>query len=251
MLATGIIWVYSTILFLISYIIKRNDIADIAWGPGIAIVALVGYFTQINSSPLVLVLTCAVCIWALRLAIRIGIRNMRKTEDPRYNTWRQSWGKWFYVRSYGQIYLLQGLLILIMGYPLLHFSLWHEPISLLIFMIGLCVWFAGFFCEIIADYQLDQFTSNPASRGKIMQTGLWHYSRHPNYFGEVLLWWGVWIAISSAPYSIYALISPILITFLILKVSGIPMTEKYFKNNPEFQKYKSRTSAFFPLPPKN
>lgn len=247
-IAVGVIFVYVSILFFISIIIKRNDIADIAWGPGIAIVALTAYFTHKDPDISTLFLTATVFLWALRLAIRIGIRNAKKSEDPRYAQWRSSWGKWFYVRSYGQVYLLQGILMVFMGYPLLHIAAFDSPMISSTFFIGLTMWICGFIFEIISDYQLDQFIQNPINKGKIMQQGLWKYSRHPNYFGEVLLWWGLWIAISPASYSFIALISPLLITFLILKVSGIPMAEKHMEKNPEFQEYKKRTSVFIPLP---
>lgn len=236
-------------LFLLSLIIKRNDIADVAWGTGIFIVALVSYFTG-SGSALSILLTILAGLWGLRLTIRIYLRNRKKTEDFRYKKWREEWGRWFYVRSYFQVYLLQGLLMVIVGYSFIHLSVYgeYQNISFLT-LIGLVVWCIGYFFETVGDYQLDRFIKNKASKDEIMTTGLWKYTRHPNYFGEVTMWWGIWLMIAVLPYSYLALISPIMITFLILKVSGIPMLEKGFADNPAFQEYKKRTSAFFPLPP--
>lgn len=240
---------FVTGLFLLSLIIKRNDIADVAWGTGIFIVALVSYFTG-SGSALSILLTILAGLWGLRLTIRIYLRNRKKTEDFRYKKWREEWGRWFYVRSYFQVYLLQGLLMVIVGYSFIHLSVYgeYQNISFLT-LIGLVVWCIGYFFETVGDYQLDRFIKNKASKDEIMTTGLWKYTRHPNYFGEVTMWWGIWLMIAVLPYSYLALISPIMITFLILKVSGIPMLEKGFADNPAFQEYKKRTSAFFPLPP--
>ena len=249
-LTAGIITLYVSTLFLFSLIIHRNDIADVAWGPGIAIVALTGYFTQKDPDLATMLLTASVCVWAIRLAIRIGVRNVKKNEDSRYAQWRLSWGKWFYVRSYTQVYLLQGALMVFIGYPLLHIAFFGSPNISFIFFCGSLIWIFGFIFEIISDYQLDLFIQNPKNKGKIMQYGLWKYSRHPNYFGEITLWWGLWIAIMTVPYSVFALISPLLITLLITKVSGIPMAEKNMQKKPEFQEYRKRTSALIPLPQK-
>ncbi len=117
-------------------------------------------------------------------------------------------------------------------------------------IIGALVWILGYFFEVAGDYQLDQFLKDPTNKGTIMDRGLWKYTRHPNYFGEVTMWWGIWLIVLPLPFAILALISPLTITYLILKVSGIPMLEKRFENDPAFQAYKKRTSAFFPLPPR-
>jgi len=108
----------------------------------------------------------------------------------------------------------------------------------------------GFYFEAVGDYQLRTFTKDPSNRGKIIRSGLWRFTRHPNYFGEVVLWWGILLIALSAPNGWVALIGPVTITFLLLQVSGIPMLEKKYEGNPEFEEYKKRTSAFFPLPPK-
>ncbi len=116
--------------------------------------------------------------------------------------------------------------------------------------LGIAVWLTGFFFEATGDWQLKQFVQNPANRGKLINTGLWRYSRHPNYFGEVTQWWGIYLIALSTPRGWITILGPITITVLILFVSGIPMLEKKYHGRPEFEAYKRRTSAFFPLPPK-
>jgi steroid 5-alpha reductase family enzyme len=245
------IGVFITGLFILSLILKRNDVADVAWGTGIFIVALISYFTGEGSS-LSLLLTIIAGLWGLRLTTRIFLRNRRKAEDFRYKKWRDEWGRWFYLRSYLQVYLLQGFLMVVVGYSFVHVNVYGADVGLsAISYAGILIWVIGYFFEVVGDYQLDKFIHNPGNGGKIMSTGLWKYTRHPNYFGEVIMWWGIWLMIATVPISYIALISPLMITFLILKVSGIPMLEKAFADNPNFQEYKKRTNAFFPFFPKN
>jgi len=246
----SVIAAFVTVLFILSLILKRNDIADVAWGTGIFIVALVSYFSGAQGE-LSLILTVLAALWGMRLTLRIYLRNRKKTEDFRYKKWRKDWGKWFYLRSFLQVYLLQGFLMVVVGYSFVHVNVYGANAALnVIAFVGLLIWLIGYFFEVIGDWQLDKFIASKPASGEILSSGLWKYTRHPNYFGEVTMWWGVWVMIVSLPLSYMALISPLMITFLILKVSGIPMLEKSFADNQNFQEYKKHTSAFFPLPPK-
>lgn len=242
------IFSFVTTLFVVSLIIKRNDIADIAWGPGIGIVAVMSYVYG-NGSALSLLITGIIVVWALRLGVHISMRNRGKREDPRYAAWREEWGRWVVLRSYLQVYLLQGSLMIVVGYPAVHAAVFGGAVPALAYL-GVAVWLVGFVFETVGDYQLLRFIKNPENKGRIMRYGLWKYTRHPNYFGEVTQWWGVFVMVVAAPYGFVAIISALTITFLILKVSGIPMLEKQFDDNPEFQEYKKHTSAFFPALPK-
>lgn len=242
---------FVSVLFVLSVIIKRNDIADVAWGTGIFSVALINYFTG-SMSQLSLILTIIAGLWGVRLTVRILLRNLKKSEDFRYRKWREEWGKVFYIRSYFQVYLLQGFLMVVVGYPFIHLNVYGEGFSFgTLFYIGAVVWMIGYFFEVVGDFQLDKFIKNKTEKDAVLDTGLWRYTRHPNYFGEVTMWWGVWLMVVTLPFGLFIVISPLTITYLILKVSGIPMLEKGFADNPAFQEYKKRTSAFFPLPPKN
>ncbi len=243
--------VYVSILFVTSIILARNDIADAGWGVGVLLVGLVGYVAQGGPSPLSSLILLLITIWAVRLSFRIFVRNTKKSEDVRYKKWRDTWGSWFYIRSFFQVYLLQGVLMLVVGYPLLHVVVFTEnsPIGMTA-IIGCIIWCIGFVLESVSDHQLDTFLANEKNVGKLMQKGLWRYSRHPNYFGEVLMWWGIWYIVLFVPFGVFAVISPLTITLLILLVSGIPLLEAHMRAHPDFEAYAKRTSVFIPLPPK-
>jgi steroid 5-alpha reductase family enzyme len=197
-----------------------------------------------------LLVSLLVAVWGVRLAVHIGLRNRGKGEDPRYRQWREEWGRHAMVRSFFQIFLLQGLLIVVISLPVTRIILSEESRLSPLDLIGILVWLMGFLFEAIGDYQLMQFKKDPAAKGKIMTSGLWKYTRHPNYFGEVTLWWGVYLIALAVPGGWATIIGPITITFLILGVSGIPLLEKKYEGNKEFDDYRRRTSAFFPMPPK-
>ncbi len=241
-----VLWLYMTSWFLVSIIKKRNDVADVAWGLGFVLLTWISFLISDNDSVRPLLVNLMVSIWGLRLSYHIYKRNKGKTEDYRYLKWRNDWGKWFYLRSYFQVYLLQGLFLFLIVSPVLFINK-NSSLSLnIIDLLGFCVWFTGFLFESIGDAQLKKFISNPENKGKLMRSGLWQYTRHPNYFGEVLGWWGIWIISISITNGFYFIIGPITITYLILKVSGVPMLEKKMEENPDFADYKKTTSVFIP-----
>lgn len=239
---------YMSFWFIVSLIKKRNDIADVAWGLGFVLLSWMAVFLSGEIGNRTLLLCGTVSIWGLRLATHIYRRNRNKAEDYRYHQWRIEWGKWLVVRSLFQIYILQGALLFIIAFPvLMAIQTQDSPLGLLD-ITGFIIWIAGFYFETVGDAQLAAFKRNPANKGKLMQEGLWAYSRHPNYFGEVLLWWGIWLISFAASANMYTIIGPLTITFLILKVSGIPMLEEKMQEHPAFDGYKEKTSKFFPMP---
>lgn len=244
-----VLFVYMSLWFMASLVKKRNDIADVAWGLGFVLLAWVSYFIYTDSGIGGLLVGTLVSIWGLRLTWHIYTRNKSKGEDYRYLAWRKKWGKWFYLRSYAKIYLLQGALLFLIILPVLLTNRSAGQAFGFLDGVGVAVWLIGFFFESVGDAQLAKFISNPINNGKLMQSGLWQYTRHPNYFGEVTQWWGIWLIALSVPYGLFGIIGPITITILILKVSGIPMLEKKMAENPEFALYKKRVSVFFPMSP--
>lgn len=244
------VFVYVTAWFFISLALKRSDVTDIAWGLGIALVGLVASFLQVQPTERVTLLLLLVAVWGVRLSIRIFLKNRNKKEDPRYTLMAEKWGRWTLLIRYLQVFVLQGVLMLVIGYPFIHASVYDQGGLGILALIGLLVWIVGFIFEALGDYQLDEFLKKVENKGKIMRYGLWKYTRHPNYFGEVTMWWGIFIILLEVPFGIWTIVSPLMITFLILKVSGIPMLEKMFEGNAEFEEYKKTTSAFFPLLPK-
>lgn len=241
----GLLWIYMTAWFVVSLIKKRNDVADVAWGIGFVLIAWTAFFLGDEMSARALLANILVTVWGLRLAWHIHLRNRNKTEDYRYATWRKEWGGWFYPRSYAQVYLLQGALLYAISLSVLFINSNGQAALGLLDYVGVCVWMFGFYFESTGDAQLKRFLKDPQNKGKLMRSGLWQYTRHPNYFGEVTQWWGLWIMTLSIGFS-WAFISPLTITVLILFVSGIPMLEKKMRENPEFAEYERQTNKFIP-----
>lgn len=256
--AAGALFAYMCVAFIVSLVRKDNGVADIAYGWGFALVAWVTFLLG-TQSVLGFVLSAIATVWAARLSIRIYLRNHGKPEDFRYKKWREEWGSTFVLRSFLQVYLLQGLVIFLVSLPVALTNLYAGSVAsefVALAGAGIFMWLVGFYFEAVGDYQLARFLGKPENKGKVMDQGLWRYTRHPNYFGESLMWWGIAVASSAAFLSAHAglalvsFVSPLLITFLLLKVSGVPMLEARFAGNPEWEAYKSRTSVFIPMFPK-
>lgn len=238
---------YMTFWFIISIFLKRNDVADFAWGLGFVLTAWFSFF-YFGPSIKALVINSLVTIWGLRLAIHIFKRNIGRPEDYRYQEWRNTW-KFFYIRSYLQVFVLQGLLMFVVLIPVSFINKFGGNFSTLD-LTGSLIWILGFYFESTADRELSAFLHKPENKGKLMTEGLWRYSRHPNYFGEVTQWWGVFLASLSIPYGFLSIVGPLTITSLILFVSGVPILEKKYRGRLDFEEYKKHTSIFFPLPVK-
>lgn len=246
-----LICAYMTVWFIISSLMKRSDLLDVAWGLGFVLVAHVSLLFSGNIHIKTLLVVFLVTLWGFRLAIHIYLRNKDKEEDYRYKKFRKEWGKFFLIRSYLQLFLSQGILMFLISFQVLIVSLYSKPEFRLLNLIGVIIWLIGFLFETIGDYQLSIFIKKKdigETDAKIMQKGLWKYTRHPNYFGEVILWWGMFLISIGTKFWPWALISPLVITILILGISGIPLLEEKYEDNQDYQEYKKRTSAFFPLP---
>jgi steroid 5-alpha reductase family enzyme len=245
-----LIALYMTVWYALALVKKDNSIADIAWGLGFVLVAVFTFFRR-GSLFLPLLVTALVVAWGARLALHILARNRKRGEDPRYAAWRAAWGRSFVWRSYLQIFLLQGFFLLVIASPVILVNVDRNyPYTERFWLAGLLVWILGFLFEAVGDAQLARFRRDPANKGHIMDRGLWKYTRHPNYFGESMMWFGIWLIALEAPYGWTTVVSPVLITFLLVKVSGIPLLEKRYAGNAAFQAYARRTSAFIPWFPK-
>ena len=247
---------YMTAWFAVALVRKDNSVADIAWGLGFVLVAGATFLFRRTSLVPPLLVTSLVAVWGLRLAWHIFRRNRAKGEDPRYAAWREKWGRTFFWRSYLQVFLLQGFFMLVIALPvvLVNTHRWVRPPGAgmrdFFAWTGALVWAGGFFFEAVGDAQLARFKKDPANKGRIMDRGLWKYTRHPNYFGESLMWWGIFLVALEVPGGWATVVSPVLITFLLAKVSGVPLIEKRYAGNAAFQDYARRTSAFVPWFPK-
>lgn len=232
---------------------KRYDMVDIAWGGGfIAIAFAMLAITDGSTASFVQkLLTLMVILWGLRLMWHIDSRNKQRTEDERYVNMRKKWKGNIAFQAYFRIYFVQAVVLLIVSLPIIAVAMAPDPFSSpTLITAGFFVWASGFAIELFADQQLSAFSSKKSNSGKILTKGLWKYSRHPNYFGEIILWWGLWLISMSVNAVWWSVLGPILISFLIIFVSGVPLLEKKYKNNKEFQEYAARTSILIPFPPK-
>jgi steroid 5-alpha reductase family enzyme len=247
-----IIMILMSVLWISSIIIKNVSIVDIFWGFGFVLTA--GFYF-INTEGLELrkiILLALVSIWGLRLSIYVAWRNHGKGEDFRYREFRKKYGgKRYWWISFFQTFLFQGILMWLISAPLLGAQYYGKDNNLRILdFIGIFFWITGFVFEAGGDYQLAVFKSNPENKGKVLSTGFWHYTRHPNYFGDSAVWWGYGLICLAAGSYLPALGS-LLMTVLIIKVSGVALLEKSLKGQkPQYKEYIEKTSPFIPWFPK-
>ncbi len=248
------LFVFFNIFYFIGLLKKDFSIIDTAWGLSFLLVYLTGAYTssfEIDTRTLVVGVFTAV--WAIRLSGYIFYRSLKTgKEDYRYAEWREEWGADANLNFYIRVYMLQALLAAAVSYPLylVHRFSGEASFGTTLDIVGSILFTIGFLFEAVADYQKNEFKKDPSNQGKVMQSGLWKFSRHPNYFGEALLWWGIFFIIINSVAWYYVIFGPILIHFLLLKVSGVAMLEKKYNLNPEYEEYKKRTNAFVPFFPK-
>lgn len=237
--------------FVVAQIKKNNGIADMAWGLGFVVIAWTSFFYQQAYELHHWVITILVSLWGLRLFFYISIRNWNKPEDYRYVAMRKRWKTHVAIKALLNVFILQGILLYIISLPIQFahlYALQNQWIIYIFIGIGGLIWIIGYYFEVVGDAQLKAFKQKPESKGKLMTTGLWSLTRHPNYFGEALMWWGIWM-ISLASLSwipIIGIISPILITYLLRFVSGVPLLENKYKDREDFKAYAAQTPIFIP-----
>lgn len=239
------------VLWLVSLRLNNSSIVDIFWGTGFVIANWM-YFalTPDGFLPRKLLIGVLVTIWGLRLSIHILLRNWGKPEDFRYQKWRKEAGSKWWWQSFLRVFLLQGVLLWIISAPLLAAQRGIQPAALTaIDFLGVAVWLVGFYFEAAGDLQLARFKANPANKGKILDSGVWKYTRHPNYFGDSAQWWGYYL-IAAAAGGWWTIFSPLLMTLFLLRVSGVALLEKTLETRPGYQEYIQRTSAFLPRLPR-
>jgi steroid 5-alpha reductase family enzyme len=237
-----------TLLWLVSLALRNAAIVDVFWGPGFVVVG--GFYlasTASDAGQRAWTVFALTTIWAVRLALHIGARNAGAGEDFRYRTWREQAGRSFWWVSLFKIFLLQAAVLWIVSSPLLLAHATGVRSDLSPFdLVGLVLFGLGFTVETVADRQLVRFKSDPTNKGQILTSGLWGRSRHPNYFGEAVLWWGLGLlALPTGGW--LAVLGPAMITFLLMKVSGVAMLDAALvERRPGYAEYIDSTPAFFP-----
>jgi steroid 5-alpha reductase family enzyme len=243
------VFIYMTGGYFLAMAKKRNDLADQAWGLGFVLIAiLTALMNRTEGSFLILLLM--VLIWGGRLFWHIYRRHRKTAEDQRYQELVDK-KKSRFVESFLKVFMLQGLFMLVVALPIISFGYYNGPISglKLINWLGILIWVIGFVFESVADRQLELFIKKPENKGQLMTSGLWAFSRHPNYFGEITMWWGIFILTLQNQFVwvwFASILGPILITYLIVFVSGIPLLEKKYLERADFKKYALSTSVLIP-----
>lgn len=238
-------------IWAISLVMRDASIVDIAWGSGFVVVAWVSYWLSDGNSTRSFVLTILTTIWGLRLAIYLAKRNLGHGEDFRYRAMRKHHGDKFAIVSLYTVFGLQGVLMFIVSLPVQLGQVRQEPNFGVVGVLGVLIWGVGIYFESVGDAQLAKFKRDPANQGKVMNQGLWRYTRHPNYFGDFCVWWGLGVIAVETSIGIYGLIGPVVMTILLVKVSGVAMLDRsLIKRKPGYEEYVATTSAFIPRPPR-
>jgi steroid 5-alpha reductase family enzyme len=241
----GLVLFLTTGLWLLSLYLNDSSIADIFWGAGFVLITLAAYLFS-ERSTLQTLQAVLVTVWGGRLTAHIFQRNHGKPEDARYAAWRRRSGRHWWWHSYFKVFLLQGFLMWTIAAPLLavQTAVGVRPVPIEA-SIATAIWVIGFCFEAAGDFQLARFKADPRNAGRLLTAGLWRYTRHPNYFGDAVQWWGFYLfAVSAGGW--WTVYSPLLMTLLLRRVSGVTLLEKSMKGRPGYEDYVETTSAFFP-----
>jgi steroid 5-alpha reductase family enzyme len=257
--STGVIAACLVALWAFSLKIKDASIIDIFWGSGFGVIALVCLALAPQTTSYLLLLTALPVIWAVRLSIYLAARNLPHGEDPRYVAMRKAvdpkdWPMWSLKKIYGS----QGIAMILVAAPIwIGMALGTGTEIGLLAKLGAVIWLIGFLFEAVGDMQLTKFVKSMKDfKGKyedkpVLDTGLWKYTRHPNYFGNATMWWGIWLVACQAPWGWVTIFAPAAMTFLLLKITGAAHLERTLKKRPAYNDYIARTSEFFPWFPKS
>jgi steroid 5-alpha reductase family enzyme len=248
----GIVLAAMTALWLVSVVVRDSSIVDIFWGSGFVLVAWAAFALADGSDDRRLLLAVLVTVWGLRLTIHLARRNLGKGEDRRYAEMRERHGDRWLLRSLVVVFWLQGALMWVVSLPVQVTMTDATPAGLgALDWAGVALWAVGFAFESVGDLQLTRFKANPANRGEVMDRGLWRYTRHPNYFGDFCVWWGIWLVALATGSAWWTLIGPVVMSVLLIRVSGAALLERSLTRRREgYADYVARTSAFFPWPPR-
>lgn len=244
------VFTFMVILFIIAQVKKDNSIVDIGWGMGFVLIAIVTFFYKDGYDARQLLVFLLVSLWGARLAVHILIRSIGRGEDFRYANFRKQWGERVVIIAFFRVFMMQGLIMLLLAYPIIRVNAEQSNGLDLAAYLGLAVWILGFMFQVIGDYQLRQFKQTRSNKDDILNTGLWRYTRHPNYFGEATMWWAIAIILLPVHGGWIALLSSLLINLLLVKVSGVPFLDKRYAGNQAYQQYKKETNRFIPWFPK-
>lgn len=252
LLNLGVVFALTTALWAVSVAMRDSSIVDIFWGSGFVVIAWVTFAVADGSADRALLLTVLTTLWGLRLTLHLARRNLGKGEDFRYQAMRKRHGDRWPLRSLWAVFWGQGILMWIVSLPVQAGQADATPDGLIwLDVAGIAIWLLGFLFETIGDLQLTRFKADPGNAGQVMNRGLWSWTRHPNYFGDFSVWWGLYLIALATTSAWWTIISPILMSVLLIRVSGAALLEKGMsRRRPGYDDYVARTSGFFPRPPR-
>lgn len=237
---------YMSIWALIAISKSRLDIADVAWGGGFILVAWSAFFVS-SFSWQALVVNICISIWGVRLSWHIFQRHRQRDEDFRYQIMKKGWKKHLKIQVFFKVFYFQGFILYVIALPIIWIQIEGHNIEILRLIGSLFIWLSGFLLETVADYQLMKFKDNVSHKGQLYQKGLWSYSRHPNYLGEIIQWVAIWSLTLSSPMGWALIVSPLLISYLIIQVTGVAPLEKKMASHSDFISYSKKTPILAPL----
>lgn len=252
MIGLGTILAASTLAWMLSVRLRDASIADVCWGLGFVLLAWLYCLLSPALTPRSWLVAALITLWGVRLSAHIFRRNHGKGEDPRYQAMRAPHGRAFWWRSLFTVFWLQGALLWFVALPLLVAVRATQPAALTaVDGLGVLFFAVGLAFEVVGDSQLESFRAEPSNRGQVLDRGLWRYTRHPNYFGDATVWWGLYAIAASTPGGWLTVLSPALMTLLLMRVSGVTLLEDSLKvSKPGYQAYIASTSPFFPWFPR-
>ncbi len=250
MLNLAVIAVVAAVAWLISLPLRDASIMDVFWGLAFVVAAWTGLIVTGGVGFRSWLLASLTTIWGLRLAGYLAWRKWGQPEDHRYAALRRQYGERFWLVSLVVVFSLQAVILWVVALPLAAGTLGRSELNWLD-GVGMMLWLIGLTFESVGDFQLASFKTNPSSRGQVCDRGLWHYTRHPNYFGDFLVWWGIYLIAVAGGSAWWIIFSPLLMSLLLLRISGVGLLEKSLvQRTTGYRDYISRTSAFFPWPPR-
>jgi len=237
--------------WLVSLVWRDASIVDPIWPFAFVVVAWVTRAVADGNATRQWLLVALVTLWGLRLSLYLAWRKRGAPEDFRYQAMRRHWGARFPWVSLVTVFLVQGVLVAIVSLPVQLGQVRATPDLGPLAIVGVALWLVGFAFETIGDAQLARFKADPASAGQVMDRGLWRYTRHPNYFGDACVWWGIALVAAETGIGAIGIVGAVVMSVLLVRVSGVPLLEKSMaKRRPGYAEYVARTSAFIPRPPR-
>ncbi len=250
--SAGAIAVVMVVTWLVSLVLRDASIVDPVWPFGFVVVAWVTFAVADGLPARKWLLAGMVTVWGLRLSIYLAWRKHGEPEDYRYQAMRRHWGDRFALVSLLTVFALQGVLMWIVSLPAQLGQVRDTPDLGVLAFVGVALWLLGFVFESVGDAQLARFKADPASKGQVMDRGLWRYTRHPNYFGDACVWWGIALVAAETGIGAIGIVGAVVMTVLLVRVSGVPLLEKSMaKRRPGYADYVARTSSFIPRPPRH